>query len=329
MEPSRDPDGDDLRPEYDLSQLRGGVRGKYAGRRHKHRPDDGYEQTAAVPIGESNGRLSPEERQTFLTRVRRELEPTLAGCTVPITAEKDGRVVQCGTGTLFRVADVSFLITASHVEEDATRGGYRLGIADALARPPIVPLYGLARGHRELDVVVWELPPKIVAQLPNRKFLTVHHADRANRRPGKGIYLLCGFPECWSVTDYEYQKLSLTPFTQLTGAYEGDIQNLEGYEPRFHILLATPKDDARYLDGPDTGVPDRVHGMSGCSIWQVYYEGLSSRHWTQDDAVVVGVQTGVYRKGAVTKGTRWWVIDQIIRQGYPQLAGPLSLVTPS
>lgn len=33
MEPSRDPEAnDDLRPEYDLKQLKGGVRGKYVRR---------------------------------------------------------------------------------------------------------------------------------------------------------------------------------------------------------------------------------------------------------------------------------------------------------
>lgn len=329
MEPSREAD-DDLRPEYDLGQLRGGVRGKYAGRkRGMDRSADGYQQTSGGASEKPNGKLTGTEIKAFLDRVVAEMKPQLEACVVPIAAHKGGAAEQYGTGTLFRVADVSFLVTASHVLEKAREQGKGLAISDSAPRSPSVPLYGRAQGHSHLDVLVWELPPDTVAALPNRRFLTVHHADRANRRPAKGTYLICGYPSSLARWDTDQGNLSLKPLTTLSGRYEGGVMWMqEGHDPDAHLLLDTSPDGAELLDCPD-GVTPAVNGMSGASIWQVYYEGLSSRHWTPNDASVVAVQTGVYRKGAITRGTRWWVVDQIIRANYPDLAAPLSLLTPT
>ncbi|HEY3789752.1 MAG TPA: hypothetical protein VGL71_12900, partial [Urbifossiella sp.] len=82
-------------------------------------------------------------------------------------------------------------------------------------------------------------------------------------------------------------------------------------------------------DTSELPTPASIKGMSGSSIWQVCYEGLSSKHWTIHDAVIVAVQTGIYREGEIVKGTRWWVVEKLIRHHYSELNGPLSLVVPT
>lgn len=335
MEPSRrEPDdADDMRPEYDFSQMSGWVRGKYAGRRrHDDSHGEGYELTSGLPPGEphvqGNGKLTPEEVNAFLARMTAALQPIFAKCVVPICGERDGIAKLCGTGTLFRVADVSFLVTASHVTEQARELGYQLAICDAVPGAPGIPLYGRRHGHANFDVVVWELPSEVVDELPNRSFLTVHHADRSNRRPTKGVYYVHGYPAQLADANETEQKVSLLPFTYAAGICQGDISGLPNYDPQLHLLLDINKDGAHRADEGNAPIPSRFDGMSGCSIWQAYYEGLSSKHWTTNDAVVVAIQTGVYKEGTIVKGTRWWVVDQIIRHNYPELAGPLSLVVP-
>jgi hypothetical protein len=332
MESSHEPDADDLRPEYDLSQLRGGVRGKYARRSRDGSHDEGYELTSAFPPNgppvQGNGKLTPEEVDAFLARMTAALQPIFAKCVVPICGERGGVAVQCGTGTLFRVADVSFLVTASHVTENARERGYQLAVCDAAPGAPGIPLYGRWHGHTNFDVAVWELPSDVVNELPNRMFLTVHHADRANRRPKNGVYYVHGYPDLLTNVNTAEQKVSLMPFTYAAGIYKGETSGLPDYDPQLHLLLDTNKEDVRRVDEGNAPIPSRFNGMSGCSIWQAYYEGLSSKHWTTNDAVVVAVQTGVYKGGTVVRGTRWWVVDQIIRHNYPELAGPLAITTP-
>jgi hypothetical protein len=330
MEPSRESeDTDDMRPEYDFSQMTGWVRGKYFDRKRVEQLASWYEQTANFLADRPNIEPTPELRE-FLARVDKEMEPLLSGSVLPVVVMANGRTGLIGTGTLFRVADVSFLVTASHVLAKAKKLGGDLYIFDHPGHGGGIQLHGETDLYPELDVTVWRLPEDVVAAMPNRKFLTVHHADRDNRRPRKGIYLIHGYPECWYSADTEQKELTFRSFTAVCGEYSGDTKDLHKaspYDPDFHILLGTPRDGAFPVTGPDAATPDHFHGMSGCSIWQVIYEGLYPRLWTPDDAAVVAVQTGVYN-GTITKGTRWWVVDEIIRRDYPELAGSLAITTP-
>src|SRR4051812_20326771 len=58
------------------------------------------------------------------------LRPILMQSVTPIGAYQGDHYVQCGTGTLFRVADTSFLVTAAHVHEAAEERGLALCLFD-------------------------------------------------------------------------------------------------------------------------------------------------------------------------------------------------------
>ena len=47
--------------------------------------------------------------------LHRALVPKMARCVTPIAASLEGKTYQLGTGTFFRAADFSFLVTAAHV----------------------------------------------------------------------------------------------------------------------------------------------------------------------------------------------------------------------
>ncbi|MES2792855.1 MAG: hypothetical protein V4719_24800 [Planctomycetota bacterium] len=324
METSDDQPDDEIRPEYDLSQLRR-VPG---GRRRLERIEKTSEFPDEDEPGDTRMKLTPPQTRDFIARMDAAMMPLLNKCVVAIYGDHNGIAVQCGTGTLFRVADYSFLVSACHVTNLA-RKGVQLYVSDAGPKAPGVALEGNLHSEKNLDVSVWQLAPQVISELPNRKFLTIHQTDRADLRVNRGWYYVHGYPNCWSHLRPDEQKTTVKAFTYGTVLYQGDTSTFEGYNPDLHVLLTAPKKGNVDSHGAQTEMPTSLKGISGCSIWQAYYEGLPSRSWTSDDAVVVAVQTGVYRGGTVVRGTRWWIIEKILSKNYPDLEGPLSLMTPS
>ncbi len=329
MGTSDDRNEDDLRPEYDLTKLRRVDRDRH---RRKSRKEN-LERTSAFPLEhpreEGNVTLSNQEAREFIAKMDAAMMPLLNSCVVPIYGDHKGIPIQCGTGTLFRVANYSFLVSASHVTDLAARHKVQLYVSDAPQGAPAIALEGQLHSERNLDVSVWELTPEIVAGLKNRQFLTIHRADRADLRVSRGWYYVHGYPNCWSHSIPEEQKTRVKAFTYGTVLFQGETRTFGGYDPQLHVLLTVPKDGNIDTHGAESELPVSLKGISGSSIWQAYYEGLPSKHWTIDDAVVVAVQTGTYQNGTVVRGTRWWVIEKILSKNYPDLEGPLSLMTPS
>jgi hypothetical protein len=321
---------DEMRPEYDLSELRGAVRGKYqraAALSGDNRLDE-LNLTLAFPTGGFSSIATEPgsaEARAFIRRMDNALMPLFSRCVLPLYGDHRGVPLQCGTGTLFRVADISFLVTASHVTDLAAKQGVQLYISDSLPSSPGLPLEGRLHSERNVDVAVWQLPDQVVCQLANRTFLTVHQADRTDAPLKRGWYCIHGYPGSWSKVNANHSRATVKAFTCGTVLFDEDTSSFAGYDPRVHLLLSVPSKGAIDSDGEEADLPESLKGISGSSLWQAYYEGLASNHWTVDDSTVVAVQTGTYANGTVVRGTRWWVVDEIIRKNYPTLAGPLSL----
>jgi len=273
-------------------------------------------------------KLLPDDAHAFIAKMDNELIPFFRKCVVPIYAEQYDSPVQCGTGTLLRVSNVSLLVTASHIADIRAIHHYQLYITDTPQGSKPVALEGDLHQERNLDVAVWRLADRVVAELPKRRFLTVHHGDRSRSRLGKGWYYVHGYPNCWSNPQPQDQKITVEPFTYGTILYDGPTGTFLKYDPESHVLLTAPKNDNVDTHGSEAKMPTSLEGISGCSLWQAYYEGLDSSSWIIDDATIVAVQTGTYRKGTVVKGTCWCFVNEIIRRAYPELEQPLSIITP-
>ena len=236
---------DEMRPDYDLSELRGGVRGKYQRRAHDDRLDE-LDLTLAFPVGESSSiaaKPGSADARAFIRRMDTALMPLFSRCVLPLYGDHRGVPVQCGTGTLFRVADISFLVTASHVT-DLAKQGVQLYISDSLPGSPGLALEGRLHSERNVDVAVWQLPDHVVCQLANRMFLTVHNADRTDAPLKRGWYYIHGYPGNWSKANANHQRATVKAFTCGTVLFDGDTTSFAGYDPRVHVLLSVPSKEA-------------------------------------------------------------------------------------
>src|SRR6185369_1076492 len=87
--------------------------------------------------------LSQNEIDAFPYKMWLAIKPMIVGCTTPIYAIARGGVPsQLGTGSLFRVADKNFMVTAAHVREKAEKHKLNLFLSGDALRGKLVPLRG-------------------------------------------------------------------------------------------------------------------------------------------------------------------------------------------
>jgi len=264
-----------------------------------------------------------------MEHVLHEMKPALQRSVVAITGIRVGDPIMrvYGTGTLFRVAECSFLVTAAHVMQQYARNECELYISDLGGNDGgdrAVPLWGHAIQYSDarLDVGLLELPPDVESAIPHRRFLNLANVDlQRNIRPG--MFALFGYPVETCPPDAPIRTIRLAPFTFLTGLYSGATEGLADYHPDLHFLLHIPRENTTTLEGSSKPRPDKFFGMSGCSLWRICSADDNLARWCPDCAKVVGVQRSAYNEGkqrhTIVKGIRWAAVAAILWITYPDL----------
>ena len=269
----------------------------------------------------------PSNTESFLRYVDGQMLPLLERCALPLCGYKDGTVCVFGTGTLLRIGIKSFLVTASHVVTQASHAQIGLGITDWAPEAKLISLHGSVHGMEELDIAVWDLPEDVIKSLPNRVFLSIDQTVKGVATDNTSTFLIHGYPEEYGkfeITSPSHGKGTVLPITEFTGPFTGSTDNLEGYDSSSHLLLDTHKGEGEAIRNEHILLPSRRHGMSGCTIWQVYTEGFNASQWTCEIPRIAAVQTGVYYKGNITKATKWHFVYSLFWHKYPELRDLLS-----
>lgn len=247
-----------------------------------------------------------------------------------------------GSGTLFQVADRGFVVTAAHVARQALDSGWGLAITGAKEIVPLPgdwlcsPQIGDQPDRRVGDLALYALSDDQMSGLKGRGFVrlsnTALQADVSH-----GFFLLLGFPVMFcDPSTNDTQKVSLGTFRFATTAARG-AQHLDDFHDDVHFLLDAKDETLVSAQGEPTSLRGRlgvrvrlvdgVPGISGCSVWRIGKPKTSPGRWTQDDAVVVGVVTGVYPNNEVIKVTRWKFVTKLIHACFPELRQSLELLT--
>lgn len=270
--------------------------------------------------------------------------PSLAwDCTVPIVIAHEGSVHHFGTGTLFRISDYFFLITAGHVIKQACANGKTVGIGGsedgkfiALIGDTLVSAasqYGTSADP--LDIGVHRLARTAVDRLQNKQFLILDNIDFDDQSP-TAVFCIFGYPGIWSLPSstadeaVRYKALQLTTYR-----YDRDTSTLDEYQEGLHLLLdarldqitnhdATPVDFNDRHDQP-IPFPRGLAGISGCSVWRIGDLKTPFDRWKTVKPHLVAVQTGVYHNKSVIKATRWVAVSTLIHGAFPELRPAMEL----
>ena len=252
--------------------------------------------------------------------LHRTFAPKMASCVTPIAASLAGRTHQLGTGTFFRAADFSFMVTAAHVLREGKRHDALLRLLDGEStnglvryRDVVLPKWRAYVGGDPVDVAIVPLTDKVVASLGNRSFLRLDDVAVRPTHPG-GCWVM-GYPdEMVAYTECD-KKLTYRPFLLAAPLVEPK-SSLENFDEKYHFVLDARRDELWWPDGTPAEMPDKLGGISGCPVWQVAWP---DGRWQLEHVRIVGVQTAYYRKSSLVKATQWGAVAAILREYRPEL----------
>jgi hypothetical protein len=264
-------------------------------------------------------------------------------CTVPIVISHEGAVHHFGTGTLFRVADYFFLVTAAHVIKQACEHGTTIGIGSAdnghfiaLGGETLVTSdgqYGTAADP--LDIALHRFSTSAVDRLTNKRFLVFDDIE-FDPQSATGVYTIFGFPAVWSSSSKSVdEKVMYKALQYTTYRFDRDTSRLEEYQERLHLLLDGQLDQATNEDatpvefcdreGVRVAFPRGLSGISGCSVWRIGDLATPLEKWRREKSKLVAVQTSVYHAKRAIKATRWIAVSTLIHDAFPELRPAMGL----
>lgn len=242
--------------------------------------------------------------------------------TMPIhVVHGEGYPSAYGSGVLFRIADVSLLLSCAHVLKKAKEPGAQLLIPSA-DRTPLVVLGGLDYRWTEderIDLGFAFLPEDVVAHIPpGKKFLRLSDLvlDRTER---KGIYSVVGYP--LETTEKKSSNINSSPISFTSCLLD---RHLDDHIDGVTIALIYELNAIGDSSGNLARMP-HPKGISGCGIWRLAdMDAPTPRNWSPENHVkLVGIEHGFVR-GAI-KGSHIAELIGMIRSEFPSLRDCIDL----
>jgi hypothetical protein len=248
----------------------------------------------------------------------RKLQPSLSlflgQVTIPLLRHDEDHNTwrPHGTGSLFTVAGLYFLVTAAHVLDEFwpqnAEAPQTLWAVNAVAKKQF-SIIGKGRYQREHDLGVVELRHDVVEQFQGMKFLTAADVRIA---PSQGVFIVCGFPEEWQTNS------TLTALAYLTHAYEGPSAGLT-FDRSTELGLVYDLSFSSGAEPSPAGLPDRLKGVSGGPVFLIENADLGSEA-RPERLRLVGVEHATQRINAhqhLIKAARWEGVLAILIRNYP------------
>jgi hypothetical protein len=290
-----------------------------------HRPE---QRRPAMMFSEEQYRLAIGQLDKMIP-----WERARAAC-VAIMVKRGPRLQVKGTGTLFRIGQETFIVTAAHVVNNEERGQlYMFPFGGTI--DDVLPLCGADnfddRDH--VDVAVTRLVPEVAEIIPSERCLRV--SDVTFDKPSAESYFtVFGFPEF--MCNQEAGQLRLINYHHAGPTYDGDPHTLEHHDPNLSIVISADGCETRGTDGkvvdlcyPGTNVsvryPMELKGISGGAVWQI------ARHYGDvrrdaERARVVGIEVAICQSKRCIRATRWDVARAAIIDMVPELQPAFALV---
>jgi hypothetical protein len=223
-----------------------------------------------MSTGDSQGNLSERSRAFFATIIEsclRRIDRVL----VPILGVQDDQIRHDRTGVLYRIADDHFVLTAAHDLQEIVKANIPLHLS--MNQPGVMPVsLGEARFHSTEQVgrdvtAIW-LPPECAREVAQHKDFLSHNQIDLNGADTRGPFILFGYPMNWSGHIVSEDHIVSKGLVFVTFPHDGPRLETAHYAPSVHMLLNFTRDAIKSTKGNVDRLP-KLHGISGCGVWQV------------------------------------------------------------
>jgi Trypsin-like peptidase domain len=232
--------------------------------------------------------------------------------TIPLVWKGDGYTSSVGTGTLFKIADRHFIITARHIFDayapDKVAYQARRDNTTSLATIGLARLVKPTTEHH--DVAVIELLEDATKNKLSAgwEFLTLDNVAPAS---DDGLIALMGYPEFTSRSELWMPPKGIVYSSNRIIDPPKEAKNVNPDVDLFFEYGRTAVADDKEIDAPE------LNGTSGGSVWE--YVDLDGGFWAPEKVVkVVGVQSARLI-GKYFRAVNWGVVASILGQMDPDL----------
>ncbi|MBL9080881.1 MAG: trypsin-like peptidase domain-containing protein [Planctomycetales bacterium] len=252
--------------------------------------------------------LSRIKLGTFANKIDHVLVPRIRKSVIPIVREYWHAMEPGGTGNLFVIGGVRFLITAAHVIDGAVDNGIAMYVPK-YQTGELFQITGTRVRNKPLDIAALRFANDVAVRLNGYTFLTPDDTDCRRIVPPPGLYYSYGFPKLGAFASIAEAKIRMSGFPIQARPLERCARFLRR-SPEYLWLHA-------YLNDCD------LNGISGSAIWRSIADGESPASWKSDDAKIVAIETGTYERHTIIEGTRIRHAFRMITQEWPEFAPAL------
>ncbi len=179
------------------------------------------------------------------------------------------------------------------------------------------------------DVAAIWLPPDMAKEIGKHKVFLGHNQINCEPTKRRTPYVFFGYPMTWSAQVVAENTVLSRALVFTTFEHEGPRHATAFYDPAVHLLLNFTRDAINLVDDRVDTLP-KLHGISGCGIWQVgdrCDRGLNSR--TAESLTLVGIQHRWFPHYDYIQATRIGFAIDLIAANYPETRAAMSLIYPS
>jgi hypothetical protein len=236
-----------------------------------------------------------------------------------------GNPVMRGSGVLVKIADVGFVLSASHVLDIANDEDATLLVAPMVDRSRSVPVSEAAiaftTDQHDLDIGAIRLSQEATEQLGQRKkFLRLSELDLRSAQLPQGRHFIAGYPIQLIQADHASKEISIGQFSYWTHL----VPSNHG-KPGVSVSCAFQSPTVWDRNDVVQRAP-HLGGVSGCGIWRLW---TNDRHrllkdWTPEWIRLVGIEHAVVENKEI-RGTLISHVVQLIADNFQDMRASIRL----
>jgi hypothetical protein len=250
--------------------------------------------------------------------------------SVPLLGVQNDRIVHDRTGVLYKVGGHHFILSAAHDLQQIVEANIPLYVS--MNRPGVMPFgLGPAKFTSTEEVgrdaaAIW-LPPDLAGKISQYKDFLPHSQVDLEGADSRGPFAFFGYPMAWSghvIEDYIVSQ----GLVFLTFPHTGTLDPKAYFDPSLHLALNYKRQAVNALKGGTDRLP-KLHGISGCGVWQVGdIVDKKAIARSQEAVTLVGIQHRWFSKLDYIQATKIRHSLAFIQENFPDVRAAMSLVYP-